>query len=134
MGQVRGVWMERARARSFHRPPRSASTSLDLIVLSPSLSLSLSLSLSTAQAMSFGLTQYDVEELIDYCGGKCVCVCVCVRERERKGLVLVREEERGVRFPPLISQPPPPFPQSTRRRSSPCTAASAPWTGGARAS
>jgi len=26
--------------------------------------------------MSFGLTQYDVEELIDYCGGKCVCVCV----------------------------------------------------------
>lgn len=23
------------------------------------------------QAMSHGLTQYDVEELVEYCGGKC---------------------------------------------------------------
>ena len=26
------------------------------------------------QAMSFGLTQYDVEELVAYCGGKCDCL------------------------------------------------------------
>ena len=24
------------------------------------------------QSMSYGLTQYDVEELVEYCGGKCV--------------------------------------------------------------
>jgi hypothetical protein len=111
-----------------------------------------------AQAMSFGLTQYDVEELIDYCGGKC-----------ESGKGVERESEGGAEtqrelFPPpppppttplshsfcpslsepthpsffslsspLSPRPPPPL-QSTRPRSRPCTAASGPWTGGARAS
>lgn len=39
--------------------------------LSFSLSLFLSLLPNPPQAMSFGLTQYDVEELIAYCGGAC---------------------------------------------------------------
>lgn len=31
--------------------------------------------LAGVQAMSFGLTQYDVEELMDHCNGRCKHLC-----------------------------------------------------------
>ena len=81
------------------------------------------------QAMSFGLTQYDVEELIAYCGGKC--------ERGRWGC-----EEGGGRpkivpcprpTPFLPPRTPPPPTQSPNPRLKASTAASAPSTKAAKA-
>lgn len=54
-----------------------------------------------AQAMSHGLTQYDVEELVQYCGGKCktperivkACIQVCISRMIRRNVFAVTQGE-----------------------------------------